>query len=191
MPEEMKHSPEPWGYEWRPIQDFPGYEVSNYGEIKSMDRKIIITGGRVRPQKTILMRTSTDKDGYKKLMLSLPGKRKKVSVHSIVAATFIGPRPKGLVINHINKNPADNKVSNLEYITQKENVAHSIENYRGPSRKSVIRISDGRLFESTQDAARNSVCSQAHVSSVCNGKPTGDFKFALSADPAPKEGGSK
>jgi hypothetical protein len=53
--------------------------------------------------------------------------RRKVlrDIHDLVALAFLGPRPAGMVINHIDGNKTNNVPSNLEYVTQKENIAHS------------------------------------------------------------------
>jgi len=55
------------------------------------------------------------------------GRPRQFSVHALVAEAFIGPRPPGLVVNHKNFDRADNRVKNLEYVSQKRNVHHAIE----------------------------------------------------------------
>ena len=49
------------------------------------------------------------------------GKRESAYVHSLVAAAFIGPRPKGLEVDHIDGNKANNMVLNLQYIPHRDN----------------------------------------------------------------------
>ncbi len=44
------------------------------------------------------------------------------TVHSLIAGAFHGPRPAGLVIDHVNGDPSDNRAANLEYVTQGENI---------------------------------------------------------------------
>ncbi len=50
---------------------------------------------------------------------------KTYTVHSLVAMSYIGHRPKGLVINHKDANKKNNRPENLEYITQAENIKHA------------------------------------------------------------------
>lgn len=53
--------------------------------------------------------------------------KKSFKVHKLIAECFIGPIPSKYVVNHINNNPLDNRVENLEIITQKENVHKYLE----------------------------------------------------------------
>lgn len=69
------------------------------------------------------------KIGYRLVTLSLGSipTRKKKYVHELVAAAFIGPRPAGHQINHIDGNKQNNRVENLEYVTHAENGRHASE----------------------------------------------------------------
>lgn len=99
--------------EWRDVLGFEGvYTVSNIGGVKS----------RGRPLKQF-----KDTDGYFMVVLRCRPKKRVAKVHALVAEAFIGPRPKGLVINHKNGIKTDNRVENLEYVTQKQNNRHAMD----------------------------------------------------------------
>jgi hypothetical protein len=110
---------------WQPIEGYEGlYEVSDQGRVRSLDRLKTFQGrwgtttnrikGRVlRPSKTL--------SGRWQVNLSKDNQPWVVGVHTLVALTFLGPRPKGFDIDHVNGNPIDNRVCNLEYVTHQEN----------------------------------------------------------------------
>lgn len=95
--------------EWKASID--NYEISNKGNI----RRKSVRGGYINIKGSITNR------GYKYFQLVRDGKRINHHVHNEVARLFIGERPDGLVIDHIDRNKLNNEPSNLRYITQKEN----------------------------------------------------------------------
>ena len=105
--------------EWRPVLGFETlYEVSNTGLVRSLPRNT--TSGKILGQRLINV-------GYYVVRFSENGRPINKFVHTLVAEAFIGPRPEGLVIDHIDGNPKNNHVSNLEYVTQKENMRRARE----------------------------------------------------------------
>jgi hypothetical protein len=54
-------------------------------------------------------------------------RQRPVSVHSLIAAYFIGPRPEGMEVNHRDGDTYNNAVENLEYVTPAQNQAHARE----------------------------------------------------------------
>lgn len=106
---------------WKPIPKYKGwYSVSNFGRIRRD------AGGQGAISNKII-KGCPNKKGY--LTLSLhKNKRKVFSVASLVALTFIGKRPKGFTINHKDCNKFNNYPSNLEYITNLENMRHAWKN---------------------------------------------------------------
>lgn len=70
------------------------------------------------------------------------GEKRYRTVHSIIAESFIGPRPEGLTINHIDGNKYNNSASNLEYMTSGDNVrhAHRMGLYSKRSKEEMQRI---------------------------------------------------
>lgn len=61
------------------------------------------------------------KGGYPMVTLWLDGGRRQRTVHSLIAEAFIGPRPEGQVVRHLNDVPTDNRPENLAYGTYQEN----------------------------------------------------------------------
>lgn len=117
---------------WKPIIGFEGsYEVSDYGNIRSLDRIVQCrdvngnTYDRVYPGKMMMQ---GDVDGYK--TVTIKGKVKLV--HRLVAEAFI-PNPENKPeVNHKDRNHSNNILSNLEWVTKIENMQHAIANGHDP-----------------------------------------------------------
>ena len=110
--------------EWRDIPGYEGiYQVSNLGNVRSLDRTLECKNGRIIKLKGKLLKQG-NKNGYKFVNLRFGH---SVSVHVLVAQAFIGNRPEGMDICHKNGNKADNRVSNLEYGTRSKN---NLDGYR-------------------------------------------------------------
>lgn len=111
--------------EWLPIVGYEGlYEVSNKGRVRSMDRVVTHTDGRVRSLKgKILSQFPHDKAfGYWSVSLSRDGHLRPVYIHVLVAEAFICPRPAGLVVRHGPLGKDFNTPENLCWGTQAENL---------------------------------------------------------------------
>lgn len=104
--------------EWRPVPDFPLYVVSNYGRIWS-SRKTRGVEGRI-------MRLVPDDKGYMTTRLVNESGGKTIKAHVLVAQVFIGPRPDGLQVRHLDSDKTNNALSNLAYGTQLENMADRV-----------------------------------------------------------------
>lgn len=98
--------------EWRKIPD-ANYEISNMGRIKNLSSGYITFGSRNKNSGYIRW-TYTNNEG----------KRKEAQAHRMVYMLF-HPNEKIDVINHIDSNRGNNRLSNLENITQRENVVKS------------------------------------------------------------------
>ena len=100
------------GEVWKPFPTDPRYHVSNMG--------------RVTGATDVLLKVKIINDGYQSFKYWNDGKLVDVKVCRAVMQTFVGALPKGKVTRHLNGNPADNRLLNLVYGTQKQNVADSV-----------------------------------------------------------------
>ena len=110
----------------RVISCNPRYGVTAEGEVWSC------TSGSWQ------MMRKVESSGYHKVKLSSKGRQRMHSVHSLVMAAFVGVRPNGLVINHKDGDKLNNRVSNLEYCTYRENWLHALRT--GLSRSIAVGI---------------------------------------------------
>lgn len=103
--------------EWKQIDGFPHYEVSDMGNIKSL-----YSGKLLKPK--------IDCGGYLQVCLHEDGKRFMKLVHRLVAEAFV-PNPQGKpTVDHINMNKQDNRAVNLRWQTYKEQLNNEDQNYK-------------------------------------------------------------
>ena len=121
--------------EWRSIPGFSRYEVSNDGHVKHLEAhpknpKKMPAGGVMSP--------GWAGAGYSQVHLrDDAGVMRDWYVHQLVAMVFIGPRPDGKEINHIDGIKTHNCVSNVEYCTRRENNIHAIRTGLRPRKISL------------------------------------------------------
>jgi hypothetical protein len=111
---------------WKDIPEYEGlYQVSNLGRVKSLPKEWILgRNGAIQRHSGMILKQGVVKDGYLMVVLSKNIKRRGFYVHQLVAMAFLGHKPNGfkIIVDHINDNPADNRVENLQIVTQRYNV---------------------------------------------------------------------
>lgn len=117
---------------WLPVPDYEDYyEVSDHGQVRSFDRRTW-NGVKwfMRPGR-ILKATLSGK-GYRKVGLHKESgsKASQRNLHVLVLETFVGPRPEGMVVRHLNGDPADNRITNLAWGTPTQNSQDMLDHGR-------------------------------------------------------------
>lgn len=172
------------------------YQISNYGCVKSCDR--IISNGVFK--RGIILKLMKTKKGYLRVDLSKNGKRYSFQVHRLVAMVFIPNKDNKPCVDHINGNKCDNRVVNLRWCTNLENVYYSMDNKTKhiitPEESSTARKvakldlqgNEIEIYPSISEAARkNGIKSATKISSVCNGfrHTAGGFKWEYRSERNP------
>lgn len=154
--------------EWRPCPDFPNYSASNLGRIRRD------TGfGNPGPPR-IMNRETKRYKGYPRVRTSIKGHASHHLVHRMVANAWLGPRPENMTVDHIDENKENAAVSNLRYVTPRENLRASHRSgTRAKSMKRALTDDQARAAywrvrngERQKDVAENvgiSSCMLGHI----------------------------
>ena len=171
---------------WKDVLDYEGlYMVSNLGRVKHLPRT---SGGGFgsRYIGEYLLKPKLEYNGYLRVGLSRNYKMRYVSVHRIVAQSFISNPYNYPVINHKNENKQDNRVENLEWCTSKynSNYGTSIDRRRKAQSKKVYQYAlNGSYmaeFQSATEAAKEVGGSRSGIALACEGKIRYAYNFMWS-----------
>ena len=163
--------------EWRDVVGYEGlYQVSDQGRVKNLERTFIDKIGRERYVKECILKPGMDKGGYLRVGLCDGEKRKTFKVHRLVCEAFHENPDNKPQVNHINEIKTDNRASNLEWATARENSNFGTRNERlGKARSKPVAqyAQDGELIKvwpSTMEVERQAGFSNGNISQAANGK---------------------
>ena len=156
---------------YRPIPGYEGiYSVSDRGSVRR-DVKSSDGSGITKPG--FILRPVIDHYGYPVVVLSWRNKKKMFKVHNLVALAFMGERPNGHVVDHLNGVKSDSRLENLEFVTPIENTRRAKEmgliargELAGPARLTTeqvvsIRRERSEGLSANKLAAKYGVCRRA------------------------------
>ena len=157
---------------WKSVEGYEGlYEVSNCGRVRSIDRTVKQSNGSICHYKGKILKGEYDKKGYKRFRLSKENKTKKIFGHQLVAKAFL-PNPNNYpMINHKDECKYNNYVSNLEWCDSKYNNNYGTIKQRmaESKKKKIICITDGKKFNSINEAAEYYTIPRRSISNVLTG----------------------
>lgn len=155
---------------WRPVVGLEGlYEVSNLGQVRSVDRVVTETrrGRLVQVKRRGYLLTPRARSGkYDYLVVRINQVARLV--HQLVAEAWLGPPAPGQMVCHGPAGMYDNSVSNLRWDDNKGNQHDRRDN--GPFCPRRVVRSDGREYASMAAAAEDTGCMSTTISDVCRGK---------------------
>jgi len=143
---------------FKTIPNYPDYQVSNLGRIKSISRSIFNGHGYFNSKEKIL-KPQLGTHGYYHVGLYLNNNRKTIKIHQLVAIAFLDhiPNRYKMTVDHVNNIRTDNRLENIQVITPREN--SSKDRYGGASKyigvcwdkarkkwKAQIKINENQIF---------------------------------------------
>lgn len=159
--------------DWRNIPGFPHYQINRAGQVKRLDAIIKDSNGMEFYRRGRILSTRKTRLGYVQVDMCENGKPHGTFIHVLLAKVFI-PNPNNLpIVNHIDENPSNNDLSNLEWCDYSYNANYSINKIRKSHEKeqiAVIRINlltkeETRYF-GIREAARLNNCSHSNITSA-------------------------
>lgn len=176
---------------WKDIEGYEGYQVSNLGRVKSLER-ITFSGvnystKKIQPEK--IKAQNINNRGYYYVTI----KKKKLFVHRLVAIAFIDNPFNKPCVDHINTDKSDNTVDNLRWVNSKENQNNNltrkhmsekhvftdnmrkagVKNLKKAYEKNKVKvkcITTGEIFNSIKEACNKYNLLSGNLSGCCKGK---------------------
>ena len=170
---------------WKSIKGFPHYKINKKGQIKRIDAVVTDCRGINFFRKGRILSTRKTKKGYIQVDMCEDGVLYGRFVHVLLAETFI-PNPNKLpIVNHIDENPSNNDLDNLEWCDYSYNAKHSynkIKKAHAKEQKAVYRINiktnEYVKYNGIREAARENNVYHSNIrKAILNNGYCGNYKW--------------
>lgn len=148
---------------WRDIPKYEGlYQVSNYGRVKSLNYK--------RTHKEKIINPAIHPSGHLHVLLYKDGSSKTFQIHRLVAEAFIPNPNKSKIVHHIDHNPQNNRIENLEWLNRASHQAlHNVESRSKIVYQYTLEGELVKIWESASEASRQTNISFGNICNCCRG----------------------
>jgi hypothetical protein len=149
---------------WRTVEEFPEYEVSNLGRVKSLNYN--------GTKQAVVLKPVKQKKGYLKIGLYKNKKYYSRQIHRLVATAFIDNPDKLPQVNHIDGDKNNNSVYNLEWCNNRYNQLHAINNGLRHTKKVAQYSKNGiliKVWARATEASKALNIDVGHIGQVCKG----------------------
>ena len=113
--------------EWRDIEGYKGYQVSNKGRVRTHGKITTTELHGKRKWADRILKLKIGKDKCSRVELWCDGKHKTFLVHRLEAIAFLGKVPKDMTVNHKDGNRQNNSIDNLEWCSRADNIRYGFE----------------------------------------------------------------
>lgn len=125
---------------WKDLKININFQVSNLGRVRRKPTYIRTDGRQdTRLRSFYIYRPGKYSSGISTRYYTVNIQGKRYTIHSLVAETFLGPKPPGYIVDHIDGNRKNNSVENLQYSTRGDNIVKSSKIISSTKRGSVYR----------------------------------------------------
>ena len=149
---------------WKPIENFPNYLISNAGKVKNQKTERIL-------------KSCNDSHGYPQVILSNNGYKQAHRIHRLVAKAFVGGQDDSLEVNHRNGIKNESNMTNLEWVTHRENTKHAYNtglahrsSRAGSPPTKVLVVETGQVFDSESECAKSLGINREGINACVNGR---------------------
>lgn len=177
--------------EWRPVVGYEGlYEISNLGRVKSVERDVTYTrtekNGKTHQVKQHvkehIVKQGRRIDGYADVPLSKQGVTTLHCVHRLIAEAWIpNPNHEGYV-NHKDLDKTNNDISNLEWMSNADNVTHGVQRYSNPQSVAVYCKETDQVYASMGQCDRALGLSLGQTSDILQGVKSSNYTLTVATD---------
>ena len=178
---------------WKDVKGFEGYyQVSNLGQVRSIDRDVTYSNGVVTHHKGRLIKPSTNQKGYLQIHLQRQDDKLYITVHKLVALHFVEGYAEGLQVNHKDENKLNNRADNLEWCSptynvnygtnlQRKGVAYKKGAYTQRCKRLAVYIDGVKLgeYNGYKEVSEALGISLEYASQIANGRPHKHYRVEI------------